>query len=83
VTIASGLGSAACVFRRTTLDVVPGAGASRTDRLTEAFAHRDFIYLVVVLSAFGRADVFLILASVGTPIFLGLLLWVGAARRRA
>ena len=83
VTIASGLGSAACVFRRTTLDVVPGAGASRTDRLTEAFAHRDFIYLVIVLSAFGRADVFLILASVGTPIFLGLLLWVGAARRRA
>jgi len=83
VTIASGLGSAACVFRRTTLDVVPGAGASRTDRLTEAFAHRDFIYLVVVLSAFGRADVFLILASVGTPIFLLLLLWVGAARRRA
>jgi len=54
-----------------------------TDRLTEAFAHRDFIYLVVVLSAFGRADVFLVLASVGTPIFLLLLLWVGAARRRA
>src|SRR5207247_1195984 len=37
VTIASGLGSAACVFRRTTLDVVPGGGASRTDRLTDAF----------------------------------------------
>ena len=83
VTIASGLGSAACVFRRTLLDVVSGAGASMTDRLTEAFAHRDFIYLVVVLSAFGRADVFLVLASVGTPIFLLLLLWVGAARRRA
>lgn len=83
VTIVSGLGSAACVFRRTTLDVVAGAGASKTDRLTEAFAHRDFIYLVLALSAVGRADVFLILASVGTPIFLILLLWVGAARRRA
>jgi len=83
VTIASGLGAAACVFRRTMLDVAPAAGASMTDRLTEAFSHRDFIYLVIVLSAFGRADVFLILASVGTPIFLLLLLWVGAARRRA
>ena len=83
VTIACGLGAAALVFRRTTLDVVPGAGASKTDRLTEAFAHRDFIYLVLALSAVGRADVFLILASVGTPIFLMLLLWVGAARRRA
>jgi len=83
VTIASGLGSAACVFRRTMLDVVPGAGASMTDRLTEAFAHRDFIYLVVVLSAVGRADVFLVLASIGTPIFLLLLLWAGAARRQA
>ncbi len=83
VTIASGLGAAACVFRRTMLDAVPAAGASMMDRLTEAFSHRDFIYLVIVLSAFGRADVFLILASVGTPIFLLLLLWVGAARRRA
>jgi phosphatidylglycerophosphate synthase len=82
VTIASGLGAAACVFRRTMLDVAPAAGAPMADRLTEAFSHRDFIYLVIVLSAFGRADVFLILASVGTPIFLLLLLWVGAARRR-
>ena len=83
VTITSGLGSAACVFRRTVLDVVSGREASMTDRLTEAFTHRDFIYLVVALSAFGRADVFLVLASVGTPIFLLLLVWVGAARRRA
>src|SRR5256885_17094157 len=30
--------------------------ASMTDRLTEAFAHRDFIYLVVVLSAVGRSE---------------------------
>ncbi len=80
VTIASTLASAACVFRRTMLDVVPGAGASATDRVAEAMAHRDFIYVVVALSAFGRVDWFLILASAGSPIFLALLLWVGARR---
>jgi len=30
---------------------------------------------------FGKAHVFLILASIGTPIFFVLLLWVGARRR--
>ncbi|MBI4256222.1 MAG: hypothetical protein HY616_14225 [Candidatus Rokubacteria bacterium] len=54
-----------------------------TDRLAEAMAHRDFIYLVVLLAAVGRADWFLILASAGTPIFLLLLLWVGPPRRAA
>ncbi len=83
VTIASALGSAACVFKRTMLDLVPAAGAGMTDRLAEAMAHRDFIYLVVLLSAVGRADWFLILAAAGTPIFLLLLLWVGAPRRAA
>ena len=81
VTIASALGAAACVFKRTMLDLVPGAGAAMTDRLAEAMAHRDFIYLVVLLSAVGRVDWFLILAAAGTPIFLLLLLWVGAPRR--
>ncbi len=83
VTIASTLGAAACVFRRTMLDAVPGAGASAVDHVAEAMAHRDFIYLIVVLAAFGRAHWFLVLASVGAPIFLGLLLWVGATRRPA
>lgn len=83
VTIASALGSAVCVFKRTMLDLVPGAGAGMTDRLAEAMAHRDFIYLVVLLAAVGRADWFLILASAGTPIFLLLLLWVGPPRRAA
>jgi phosphatidylglycerophosphate synthase len=83
VTIASTLASAACVFRRTMQDVVPGAGAAATDRIAAAMAHRDFIYLVVVLSAVGRVTWFLVLATVGTPIFLVLLLWVGAARRPA
>ncbi len=83
VTIASALGAAACVFKRTMLDLVPAAGAAMTDRLAEAMAHRDFIYVVVLLSAVGHVDWFLIVASAGTPIFLLLLLWVGAPRRAA
>jgi len=54
----------------------PGRPASR-----RRFSSRDFIYLVVVLSAFGLAHWFLIFASVGTPIFFLLLLSIGARRR--
>jgi len=81
LTIVCALGAAACVFKRTMLDVVPAAGAALTDRLAEAMAHRDFIYVIVLLSAVGRVDWFLVLASAGTPIFLLLLLWVGPPRR--
>lgn len=83
VASASALAAAACVFRRTMLDVMPGAGASATDRIAEAMGHRDFIYVVVALAAFGRAHWFLVVASVGIPGFLLLLLWVGATRRPA
>ena len=83
LTIASALGAAACVFKRTMLDLVPAASAALPDRLAEAMAHRDFIYLVILLAAVGRVDWFLILASAGTPIFLLLLLWVGPPRRAA
>jgi len=83
VSIASTLAAAACVFRRTMLDVVPGVGASATDRIAEAMAHRDFIWVVVTLAAFGRVDWFLVLTTAGAPIFLLLLLWVGAGRRPA
>jgi phosphatidylglycerophosphate synthase len=83
VAIAGTLGAAACVFRRTTLDVVPGAGAPVADRVAEALAHRDFIYVIVALAALGRVDWFLVLAAAGSPVFLLLLLWVGVARRPA
>src|SRR5207237_1438202 len=77
------LASAACVFRRTMLDVVPGAGATATDRIAAAMAHRDFIYVVVALAALGHVDWFLLLAAAGSPVFLLLLLWVAVARRLA
>ena len=75
------LGAAACASRQTMLDTALGGDATWTARLAEAFSHRDFIYLVVVLSAFGQAHWFLIFASVGTPIFFLLLLSIGARRR--
>jgi len=81
LTIVATLGAAARASRQIMRDTPVGGDASWTARLAEAFASRDFIYLVVVLSAFGKAHWFLILASVGTPIFFLLLLWIGARQR--
>ena len=81
LTVIATLGAAATQSRAFMQDTTVGADAAWIARFAEAFSHRDFIYLVIALSAFGRAHVFLILASIGTPIFFGLLLWVGARRR--
>ncbi len=81
VTVVATLGAAACQSRDIMLDTAVGADAGWIARFVEAFSHRDFIYLVIALSAFGKAHVFLVLASIGTPIFFALLLWVGARRR--
>lgn len=50
----------------------PAPGLSR---LLDALARRDFIYIIVLLSIFGKAVWFLVLAGIGAPIFLLLLLW--------
>ena len=50
----------------------PAPGVSR---LLDALANRDFIYGVILLSAFGKAAWFLVLTAVGAPIFLLLLFW--------
>ncbi|MGH7335743.1 MAG: CDP-alcohol phosphatidyltransferase family protein [Candidatus Rokuibacteriota bacterium] len=81
--VAGTLGAAGLASRRFIAGEVP-TGAHRTmARLIEAFSHRDFIYLILVLSAFGRAQWFIALAAAGTPLFLALMLWVdrqGGAR---
>jgi phosphatidylglycerophosphate synthase len=75
------LGAAALASRRF-IDGVGRAGADRAlGRLVEAFSHRDFIYLILGLAAFGRAQWFIALAAAGTPLFLLLLAWVGRAPR--
>ena len=74
--VAGTLGAASLASRR----FIAGetlSGADRTmARLIEAFSHRDFIYLILILSAFGRAQWFIALAAAGTPLFLALMLWV-------
>ena len=50
-------------------------------RLVDAVSHRDFIYLIVALAVFGRAQWFIALAAAGTPLFLLLLLWVSGKHR--
>jgi hypothetical protein len=81
LTVLATLGAAACQSRDIMLDTTVDGDAGWIARFAEAFSHRDFIYLVILMAAFGKAHGFLILASIGTPIFLVLLLWVGARRR--
>jgi phosphatidylglycerophosphate synthase len=81
VAIASSLGAAATVSRLFVSKQPVGAAGSAAARLTDALANRDFIYVVVLLAAFGRAAWFLVIAALGTPVFVLLLLLGGAARR--
>jgi phosphatidylglycerophosphate synthase len=80
VAIAATLGAAATLAGH----AGPGpadAPSSWKARLADALAHRDFIYLVVVLAAVGKAWWFLALVATGTPLFL--LLCLSAGRTRA
>lgn len=56
---------------------VSRSGDSRLSRMADFLARRDFIYLVVILAAFGKANWFLIFAAVGAPLFF--LVLVGLA----
>lgn len=53
----------------------------RLARLLDAASRRDFIYLVVILALFGKSSWFLILASVGAPIFFFLLIFLAIRER--
>jgi hypothetical protein len=48
-------------------------------RVADTLSRRDFIYLVLALSLFGRADWFLVLSAAGAPVFF--LVLVALARR--
>ena len=55
---------------------------SRLSRMADVLARRDFIYVVVLLAAAGKANWFLALAGVGAPIFFLVLLWVTSMETR-
>jgi phosphatidylglycerophosphate synthase len=77
--------SAGFVYRQTMRDKTSGGplftsitasdAPSRLSTLADSLAKRDFIYLVVILSAFGKARWFLVLAAIGAPLFFFILLW--------
>jgi phosphatidylglycerophosphate synthase len=75
------LAGAALMFRRTVADQVTTPGAAAADRLAGAVANRDFIYLVILAAAFGKATWCLMAATIGAPAFLVLVLWRDRLRR--
>ncbi len=65
---------------------VSGGPPSNLTKVLDALSRRDFIYLVFVLSVFGKAGWFLALTAIGAPLFLFLVLWTASRdtkRRRA
>ena len=76
------LGSAAVMFERTAADRPESADSPVMARLTAALASRDFIYALILLSAFGKAFWFLIAAAAGTPAFFLVVLWNERRRGR-
>jgi hypothetical protein len=53
---------------------VAQAPAGNFSKVADALTRRDFVYLVVLLSAFGKAAWFLALTAVGAPLFFLFLL---------
>ena len=50
-------------------------------RLLDGASRRDFIYLVLILAFFGKSNWFLLMASVGAPIFCFLLVFLAVGER--
>lgn len=61
---------------------VTKSGRSWLSRMADALARRDFIYLVVLLAAAGKANWLLVLAGIGAPIFFLVLLAAAAMEAR-
>jgi phosphatidylglycerophosphate synthase len=53
----------------------------RLARLLDAASRRDFIYLVLILALLGKSNWFLLLASLGAPIFFFLLVFLALRER--
>jgi hypothetical protein len=62
----------------TSVAAVPG---QTLGRFLDAASRRDFIYLVLILALFGKSNWFLLLASVGAPVFFFLLVFLAVRER--
>ena len=60
---------------------VVSSTSTRLSQVMDALGRRDFIYLVLLLSAFGKASWFLLPTAFGAPIFCIILLWLGHQER--
>src|SRR5438552_18137450 len=88
--VAGTFASAAFVYRRTMMGSKEGPlytsvakhGASTISRVADALSRRDFIYLVLILSAFGKADWFIVLAAGAVPAFFLALVVIAWNERR-
>ena len=88
--VAGTLASAFLVYARTMtkpkegplFTSVAASGGSALSRAADALSRRDFIYLVLILSAFGKAQWFLVMAAVGAPIYFLVLVWIALGERR-
>jgi phosphatidylglycerophosphate synthase len=56
--------------------------SSRLSRVADELSRRDFIYLVLILSAFGKAHWFLVMAAVGAPIYFLVLVGLALSERQ-
>jgi phosphatidylglycerophosphate synthase len=84
--------SAFFVYRRTMGLEKPGdgplytsvatEGETRLSRVADAVSRRDFIYIVLILSLFGKAHWFVVLAAIGAPAFFLVLTAIAFAERR-
>jgi phosphatidylglycerophosphate synthase len=88
--VAGTLLSAGLVFRRTMMGAKEGplftgvttAPDSPFSRVADALARRDFLYLVVILSALGLQRWFLAAAAIGSPVYFLLLAALSRGKRR-
>jgi len=86
------LASALLVYFRTMAAAAPREGPlytsvatgpqTRLSRVADALSRRDFIYLVLILSVFGKAAWFLVLTAVGAPVYFLVLTAIALAERR-
>ncbi len=83
------IASAAFVYARTMIRVAEGplfTSVSRSEtafaKVADALARRDFLYLLVVLSALRQERWFLVMAAAGSPIYFLLLLALSRGERR-
>jgi phosphatidylglycerophosphate synthase len=88
--VAGTLASAFLVYARTMakpkegplFTSVAASGGSRLSRVADALSRRDFIYLVLILSAIGKAHWFLVMAAIGAPLYFLVLVGIALSERR-